>query len=125
MTSILDRWGNFLAWEKITVQREVPVEQLLDFIKLLSTRGEPKSKPYKLRLATRRIICETAIDNGIDLTKWKFKGRLTMSRGLLDMWNKVYQERFQSTYGTPGAKEAIRRDVKTKLGKLNIKGVRS
>lgn len=123
--SPLNLWGCFLVNHKLTMKRCPYPEQLIDFIKLLAATGvTPKVKPYAKQLETRRFVCVTAMEAGIDLTNWKHKGRPAMSRGLLDMWNKVYQERYNSTYGTAGEREAIRRNVKIKLGALGIKGVK-
>lgn len=108
-------WSNFLECEKLA--RAMPFQELLGFCIELAKIGPPKFKPYKDRLNTRRLVCETALSNGIDLAKYKHNGKIAMGRGLLDIWNIRYTERFGGNYGTTGAKEASRRDIKTRLHK--------
>jgi len=112
-----ENWANFLANEKLTDVR-VPTDKLDSLIRLLvlKKRG-PKTKPHAAKLETRKYVCAIAMESGIDIAGWKHNGKLAMGRGLLDAWNSEYQRKFGTTFGTSGAKETVRRDVKTKLSK--------
>ena len=58
------------------------------------------------------------MDLGIDLPAMKNKrGKTSMSRGLLDIWNERQAARFGSTFGTAAKKESDRRDIKTRMAK--------
>jgi len=124
MAAPIDIWANFLANHKLTPQR-VPNQMILvQLCKKLSETGEtPKYKPYHARLKSRELVCKIAMTNGIDLAAIKHNCKVAMSRGLLDAWNKAYQEVYGSAYGTAGAKEADRRDIMTSVRKAhpNIK----
>ena len=103
----MDLWARFLAHEKLDPKNMSSdwVLKLINLTEELVKRGNPKYRPYKDRLETRKLICETAMDLGIDLTgiKHKWKGKYMIGRGLLDMWNKVCIERYGSVYGTQSA----------------------
>lgn len=122
MIPAIDLWANFLAHEKLypnqLQDRYVP--QLIQLAEALAAKEKPKLRPYSDRIATRWLLCKTAMDLGIDLPAIMTKGdypRVAMGRGLLDVWNKAYRKRFGSTIGTASALEAKRRDVKTKLNR--------
>lgn len=109
----IDAWARFLAAEKLTPKSTNDPETLIKLCELLSAHGlRPCRRPYEERQLSRAILCLTAMQNGIDLAKWRYD----IGRGLLDMWNVVYYHRYGSTFGTAGAKEIVRRKVKTKLG---------
>lgn len=121
MKAAIDLWANFLANEKLVTDK-LHVEDIMSLISLSETmamKQNPWISSHFLKLASRRFVCETAMDLGIDLPGFKHKvtGKHLIGRGLLDMWLKVYQERFGDTYGTAASKEAIRRNVKTRLSR--------
>lgn len=118
MKSLINLWANFLMNHKLTPERVDPMK-LVALAELLAAKGSPKHRPHTAQLESRRLVCETAMEAGIDLSSWKYHGKVAMARGLLDMWNTVYQQRYGSTFGTAGAKEVTRRDVKTKLADLS------
>lgn len=108
-------WENFLENEKLYADRlDGDIDRLVLLCEKLASIRPPKIKPHKAKLESRRLVAETAIDMGFDLTQLKYKGRPAMGRGLLDVWNVVYKERFGTNYGTSGAKEVIRRNIKLK-----------
>ena len=109
--SLIDKWGNFLSGHKLTPQRAEPMV-LVKLCELLAATGQAPKWDYKERLQCRRLVCLTAMENGIDLGGMRHQGKLAMARGLLDVWNQVYQEKYGSNYGTTGQKEASRRDAK-------------
>lgn len=113
----IDKWANFLMNERLSPQRVPNPMVLVRLCELLSATGPPKRKPYADRLKSRRLVCLVAMENGIDLAGLKHRRKMSMSRGLLDIWNTVYQERYGSSYGTSGGKEVSRRDVKTRLAR--------
>lgn len=118
--STIDLWARFLDHEKLSPKRlddKQHIFWLIELCEILAEKSSPKYRPYKDRLLTRDLICRTAIENGMDLTKFKHHGKLAMGRGLLDAWNKVYREIFGSTFGTVTEREVMRRDVKTRLSK--------
>jgi hypothetical protein len=119
MPHIIDLWANFLAHEKLTPNRveDTWAMELVRLCEALAAKARPKFKPYRERLLTRQILCETAMELGIDLAsiKNKHNQKIIMGRGLLDIWNQVYERRFGSSYGTAGEWEATRRNVKTNL----------
>jgi hypothetical protein len=118
--SLMNLWASFLANHKLTAERTGNLEVLLSLCKLLAAIEGPKVKPHTARLRSRRLVCLTAMEAGIDLTALKCHGKVAMARGLLDMWNACYQERYGGTYGTARAKEVSRRGVKTKLAERNM-----
>lgn len=111
--SDINLWALFLANEKLTPRRTGQPMVLVRLCELLAGHGGPRYRPHAARLASRRLVCETAMDAGIDLAGMKYKGKLAMSRGLLDVWNEVYGKRYGSIVGTAGEYEAIRRDTKS------------
>jgi hypothetical protein len=114
---VIDLWANFLMNEKLVTQH-MDTDDVLAIIKLcevLATKRGPKIRPYNLRLESRKLVCETAMELGIDLTAIRYHGKVMMARGLLDAWNKAYAERYGSAVGTASKMEASRRDVKTRL----------
>lgn len=120
----INQWANFLANHKLTpkrVKHPAAIALLIQLCELLARKGSPKMRPYTARLQSRRLVCMTAMQAGIDLASMKHHGKMAMSRGLLDSWNQTYREAYLSTLGTAGAKEATRRDVKTKLAKERAK----
>ncbi len=115
--SSLKLWASFLAHEKLTAKR-VDVESLLKLAeKLVETGQTPLYRPYPMRIRTRELICTVAMDMGLDLPAFKYFGKVAMGRGLLDVWERVYVERFGSSYGTNAWAELNRRKVVTKLSK--------
>jgi hypothetical protein len=92
----IDLWANFLMNERLTPQRVDDPMVLVRLCELLAQTGKPIIRPYAKRLLTRRLVCVTAMEHGIDLAGLKFRGKLAMSRGLLDAWNKAYVERYGS-----------------------------
>ncbi len=120
---IADLWANFLYWEKLDPKYvdEEDILKLMDLaLKLSAIRG-PKINPHKAKIESRRLVVNTAMDLGIDLPSIenKYNGRKIIGRGLLDIWNEQYAIRHGSTLGTAAAREAIRRNVVTKLSKLD------
>src|SRR5687768_10406601 len=118
--SSINLWASFLAKHKLTIQRVDQFDLLLKLCEILATKGKPRVQPYKAELETRKLLCLTAMDNSIDLTQLTYKGRLAMSRGLLDMWNKTYAEKYGSSFGTVGDREVKRRNIKIQLGKKQV-----
>jgi hypothetical protein len=131
---VINIWANFLSNEKLDPKAVSPADavKLMDLCERLAEIQLPYRKlgdpprpaghgpSHAQVLAARRLVCNTAMDMGLDLmaikgvTKHK-AGKPIMGRGLLDVWNAVYLERFGSTVGTSGAHEVIRRKVVTKL----------
>ncbi len=105
---VIDKWIAFFTHEKLKVLDSF---DLVKLVKDLAEKGTPKYRPYKSRLETRRLIVNRAMDLGIDLSKHR------MGRGLLDMWNEVYKERFGSTFGTVAEREVKRREIKRRLAR--------
>lgn len=112
---MIDKWANFLANEKLTPKRVDNPMVLVELCEALAAKQGPKTRPYAAKQESRLLVCETAIDLGIDLTQFKIGHKLVMARSLLDAWNKVYEKRFGSTFGTVGEKEVTRRLIKTQL----------
>jgi len=106
-------WHSFLDNHKLDYNDP----KLQELCVQLALRGRPKVRPHKARLESRRLVCLVAIEMGLDLTAIKHKGKIVMSRGLLDAWNLAYKEKYGSTLGTAGSKEVTRRNIKTKLSK--------
>jgi hypothetical protein len=121
---LINLWASFLADHKLQ-PADVEEHWVLELIRLaeeLCKRGEPRYSPYADRLKARELVCVAAMDLGIDLPAIKSrKGKTAMGRGLLDAWNIAYKKRHGSIVGTASAKEAKRRDIKTKL---NAEGIR-
>lgn len=119
---LINLWANFLGGHKLTPKRLGAKNGLVlvELCQKLAHKGSPRWRPYAARLASRKLVCEVAMEAGIDLAGFKYHGKVAMARGLLDAWNQVYLERYGGTYGTAGAKEVIRRNVKTKLGKQRV-----
>jgi hypothetical protein len=114
MKSNIDLWANFLANEKMTPKSvgEADTLKLIDLCKKMAETRGPIIRPYAKKLESRRFVCMTAMDMGIDLPAMNRIGR-----GLLDAWNLSYKERHGTNYGTAAIKEAKRRDIVTKLSK--------
>lgn len=116
---MLNEWANFLANEKLTSKAvgEEGTLVLLNLATELANRNVmPSRRPYAARLASRRLVVNAAMDLGIDLMALtKYDGKVAMGRGLIDMWHKVYAERFGSNYGTASWAELRRRRVVKKL----------
>lgn len=116
--SVINSWANFLFNEKLDPKHMTP-HQIIDLVRLCGLLAEvrpPKINMHKDKLESRRFVCETAIENSIDLAGIKKQGKkLMMGRGLLDMWLVVYQEYFDDAYGTTAFTESKRRDIKTRL----------
>lgn len=110
-----DLWGHFLANEKMTPKAVGPenVMVLVDFCNRLAEIRGPCVTPYKLKQESRRFICQKAMEWGIDLP-----AMCKIGRGLLDAWLIVYKETYGGVYGTAAFREAIRRNVVTKLSKI-------
>jgi len=113
--SAINLWASFLANHKLTAERTGRLDVLLQLCELLAAKGGPKVRPHTKRQECRRLVCDTAMEAGIDLTALKHRGRLAMSRGLLDAWNAAYAARYGSVLGTAGAREVVRRGAKTRL----------
>lgn len=117
---MMNLWANFLACEKLTPKSlgEEGTQVLLDLATELANRAVmPSRRPYRARIATRRLVVNVAMDLGIDLmalTK-AYDGKVAMGRGLIDVWHQVYAERFGSNFGTASWAELRRRRVVTKL----------
>jgi|2_EtaG_2_1085320.scaffolds.fasta_scaffold00029_58 hypothetical protein len=113
---MIDKWANFLMNEKLEPKRMPNKQDVLLIIRLceeLARIRGPKIRPHKLKLESRRFVCDTAIKLGIDLSSIKSKkGKMLMGRGLLDAWMLAYKENFDSTFGTVAEKETIRRNIK-------------
>ncbi len=124
--SNIDCWANFLMNEKLEPST-VGEENTPVLIYLAEKAGEirrPNISMHKHKLESRAFLCKLAMDLGIDLPALKNnKGKMSMSRGLLDAWNKAYKEKFGSTVGTASEYEATRRDVKTDLWP-RVKGIK-
>ncbi len=121
MKSLIDLWANFLFHEKLD-PKQMNADDILELIYLcevLAEKGRPKFRPYKERLVTRRLIINTALDEGIDLIDLRHKAtkKSLIGRGLLDIWLVLYASRYGSTEGTRGEWEAKRRNVKIRLSK--------
>lgn len=120
----MDKWARFLNHEKLDPKRlnQEDILELIELCEILVTKGEPKYRPYKDRVATRKLIVETALDEGIDLIgfKDKFTKKILIGRGLLDVWAELYKKRYGSTFGTQGEWEQKRRNVKIKISKIGI-----
>lgn len=112
----INLWASFLAGHGLTVERVDP-SVLIKLCERLAAKGSPKVRPHQARLLSRELVCLTAMEAGIDLAGLKHRGRLLMTRGLLDAWNAAYAKRFGSNFGTSGVREASRRDVKARLAK--------
>ena len=114
---MIDKWANFLANEKLRPSSvgEQWTMELVRLCEALAAKRGPKVSPYRAKLESRRLVCETAMDLGIDLPAIKARGRVAMARSLLDAWNSAYAARHGSTFGTAAAREAIRRNVVTRL----------
>lgn len=120
--SNIDLWARFLSNEKLVLSRMDP-HWMMELVRLCEEAAKvqaPKYRPYRDRIDSREFICDLAMDLGIDLPaiKHKTKGKVLMGRGLLDAWNRVYAEKYESAYGTLSLREAKRRDVVSKLSKL-------
>lgn len=111
---VINLWASFLAGHGLTVER-VDTNVLIRLCELLAAKGSPKVRPHQARLLSRELVCLTAMEAGIDLAGLKHRGRLLMTRGLLDAWNAAYAKRYGSNFGTSGVREAARRDVKGRL----------
>lgn len=115
-------WAGFLEHEKLTVD-SVGEENLPVLLRITDRLVElhPDPTPFRSyddRLKCRQYICSLAMELGIDLTALKNgRSKVAMGRGLLNAWNKEYQQRFGSTIGTAGEFEVKRRTVVTRLSK--------
>lgn len=113
----MDKWANFLWNEKLDPKKLQPdqIMRLIELTERLSAIRPPKISMHKFKLESRRLVAETAMDMGFDLVNLKHRGKPLIGRGLLDIWNAVLRERFDSNSGTNAEKEAKRRDIKTSL----------
>lgn len=114
----VDKWAQFLVNEKLTPARVG--ERLLHLVQLcerLSEGGPPYLRMHKDKLDSRRRVVVAAMDLGLDLAAIRYRGKVAMGRGLLDVWNVEYSRRFGSNVGTASAREVKRRDIVTKLSK--------
>lgn len=124
-----DLWMSFLANEKLTIKvlEENSPELYLGVQNLVNTLtcagATPKVRPHSAKLITRWTLVRTAMQLGLDLPAIKHKGKIAMGRGLLDAWNQEYEKLFGATYGTAGAKEVKRRNIKTKLAEHRTKDI--
>lgn len=119
LTTAEDAWFNLLENHGFN-NKMVGLSVLKPLVReLVREHGWPEgwATTHKKRSMWRVALCRTAMEYGVDLAEFKYRGRLVMTRGLLDVWNKVYQEKYGSAAGTAGQKEAVRRDVKTRLAK--------
>jgi hypothetical protein len=116
--AMIDKWANFLANEKLQ-PASVGEQWTMELVRLceaLAAKRGPRVRPYLEKLASRRLVVDTAMDLGIDLPAIRGRtGRLVISRSLLDAWNLAYREWHGSTVGTASVREAKRRDIKTRL----------
>lgn len=111
-------WTDFLSNEHLGPERIDSYDQILmitNLVHALAAQRSPKVRPHAAKLDTRRLIANTAMDLRIDLSAIKKRGKIAMGRGLLDVWNAEYAKRYGSNVGTASAREAKRRDIKTKL----------
>lgn len=117
--SPINLWASFLANEKLDPKFLAPADTLilLDLAAKLALIQTPRVRPYKARCDCRKLVCQVAMDNGIDLTAIKIRGKMAMARSLLDAWNTEYQARFGTIEGTSGAREDVRRRIKMSLSK--------
>ena len=116
-TAVVEKWANFLAFERIAPDRMEYPEDLDTLCRALASRGEPKHTPYSKRIASRELICNVAMDIGYDIASLRYRGKIMISRGLLDVWAKVYRARFGSAAGTLAARELTRRNIKQRLAR--------
>jgi hypothetical protein len=118
MASDIDLWAGFLKHEKLDPKQMSPdwVLKLIGLCEELAKKGKPKYRPYAARIQTRELIVNTAMDMAIDLVniRNKFKGRYIIGRGLLDVWNRIYEKRFGSIHGTRGELVNIHRQIVSK-----------
>ncbi len=125
--SITDLWANFLFNEKldpVRIREEKWILLLIALCEKLASIQRPNLNTHKTKLDCRKLVCETAMEMGIDLPGIKSnKGKYLIGRGLLDMWNKVTAEKYGSAIGTQSEWEAKRRNVVTRLSKELKKGV--
>jgi hypothetical protein len=112
--TVIDKWANFLANEKLEPKKFPPKQklQLIELAQALANIQSPQIRPYKAKLASRNLVCNTAIRLSIDLMAFHYHGKPALSRGLLDAWNKEYENQFGSTLGTTGEKENVRRTIR-------------
>ena len=113
----IDLWASFLSNEKLTPQRVPDVMVLVTLCEELAKRDGPRVRPHALRLKSRELVCETALDLSIDLAGIKHNGKMAMARSLLDAWNLCYARRFGAIYGTAGWREDKRRNCKITIHK--------
>ncbi len=118
----INLWANFLRNEKLDpeVLGEQDVLKLMTLCKALADKRPPCIKMHKDKIESRRLVCTTAFELGIDLLaikKRKFHGgsKPAIGRGLLDVWNEEYRREFGSTVGTLGEAEVKRRGIVTHL----------
>lgn len=119
----INRWASFLAHEKLEPKRCDEYNDIFVLIKLTEELaklgGIPCYRPYRDRLESRRFVVNTAMDLGIDLMAITHRGKPSIGRGLLDIWEIEYKRRFGSAHGTAAWAELKRRGVVTKLAKEN------
>lgn len=115
MRSVIDKWADFLANEKLTPQRVPDPMVLVALCEELTKDGPPCILMHKDKLESRRKVVAKAMDMSLDLTAIRYYGKVAMGRGLLDAWNLEYQRRFGSIIGTAGEHEVKRRGVSTRL----------
>lgn len=120
--SAIDYWAQFFAHEKLdpkTFLDNKHVEQLIALCQKLAETGTPydgKGFSHVAKMNARRRAVNAAMDMGFDLLAIRKRGHIrgskpAIGRGLLDVWNEEYRERFGSTVGTPGAFEITRRKI--------------
>lgn len=121
MKPAIDNWANFLANEKLTATRVgEKIEKLIDLAeKLAKEHGKPKLRPYLAKIQSRRLVVRAAMDMGFDLPAIRYRGKVAMGRGLLDVWAEEYKLRYGSAVGTLAELERKRRDIVTKLSREN------
>lgn len=119
---VINLWANFLFNEKLDPKALTPGDtlKLMELCAKLAEIRPPCIKMHKDKIESRRLVCSTAMDLGIDLLamkRAKHHGgkKPAIGRGLLDVWNEEYAKRFGSIVGTPGQAEIIRRTIVTKM----------
>jgi hypothetical protein len=115
----IDKWANFLKNEKLD-PKNISAEWTMKLIQLceaLASIHSPKISMHKFKIESRKLVVETAMNLGIDLAsiRHKMTGRYIIGRGLLDVWNQVYKERYGAIDGTRGQLIDIHRKVVTHL----------
>lgn len=117
--SDINKWANFLYNEKLDPDNLSPTDTLkiMALAETLASIRGPEISTHVLKLESRKLVVETAMDMLIDLPSMKHarNGRTIMGRGLLDAWNLAYAKKFGSIVGTPGQAAVRHRDIVTKM----------